>query len=244
MRKNSKVFKTKSSDWSLYRRFITFVGAIVVILLGTYFVGLFVLSRLGTREETFTQRDRTAPPPPTLSGVPQATHSAKLNIKGFAEPGTTVHLFLNQAEKDSQLISSEGRFTFEEVVLETGQNEIHAVATDATGNESRPSTTYRVIIDQKPPQLEVSEPEDGTIIKEEEGQQTFVLVKGKVEEIATVTVNEHQAIVRGEGSFEYRLLLTEGEENVVKIVARDRAGNKTTVEKTIIYKKLKEEDEE
>ncbi len=244
MRKNSKVFKAKSSDWLLYRRFIIFVGAIVVILLGTYFVGLTILSRLGTREETFTERDRTAPPPPVLTSIPQATHSAKLNIKGFAEPGTTVRLFLNNLEKESQLIGAQGDFIFEEVALESGQNEVYASATDSAGNESRASSTYKVIIDQKPPKLEVSEPKNGAVITQEEGKQGFVLVKGKVEENATVTVNNHQAIVRGEGDFEYRLLLNDPEENIIKIDARDLAGNKTTVEKTVIYRKLEEEESE
>lgn len=225
----------------MYRRFLILVTAIVILLTGTYFIGLTVLSRISTREEIFTQRDRVAPPPPTLTGIPQATHSAQLNIRGFAEPGSTVTLFLNGSEEDSQLISSEGQFNFENIVLELGENEIYATTKDTTGNESRPSATYKVIIDQKPPKLEVTEPENNAIIKEEEDKQTFVLVKGKVEEGATVTVNDYQAIVREEGNFEYRLLLTEEEENIIKIVAKDLAGNKTTIEKTVIYKKLESE---
>ena len=244
MRKNSKVLKTKSSDWPLYRRFIILLATIAVVLLGTYFVGLTILSRLGTHEETFTQRDRTAPPPPTLSSIPQATHSAKLNIRGFAEAGSTVALFLNNNEEDSQLVSAEGQFIFEEVGLEQGENEIYATASDTTGNESRQSTVYKVVIDRKPPKLEVTEPENNAVITQEDGEQTFIIVKGSVEENAIVTVNGHQAIVREEGRFEYRLLLTEPEENTIKIEARDLAGNKTTVEKTVIYKKLEESDEE
>ena len=228
----------------MYRRFIILLTAIAVVLLGTYFVGLAILSRLGTPDETFTQRDRTAPPPPTLSSVPQATHSAKLSIKGFAEAGSTVRLFLNNNEENSLLVSAEGQFVFEEIGLESGENEIYATASDATGNESRQSTVYKVIIDRKPPELEITEPEDSAIITQEEGKQTFVIVKGSVEENTIVTVNGHQAIVREEGNFEYRLLLTEPEENTIKIEARDLAGNKTTVEKTIIYKKLEESDEE
>jgi len=241
MRKNSKVLKTKSSDWPLYRRFIILLTAIAAVLLGTYFVGLAILSRLGTREEIFTQSDRTAPPPPTLSSVPQATNSAKLNIKGFAEAGSTVALFLNSNEEDSQLVSAEGQFVFEEVPLEQGENEIYAIAKDATGNESRQSTVYKVIIDRKPPKLEVTEPEDNAIISEEKDKQPFVLVKGNVEENTIITVNGYQAIVRGEGDFEYRLPLSEEGANTIKIEARDLAGNKTTIEKTIIYKKLESE---
>ncbi len=242
MRKNSKVLKTKSSDWPLYRRFIIILTTIVVVLLGTYFVGLAILSRLGTREETFTQRDRLAPPPPTLASIPQATNSATLKIRGFAEPGSTIKLFLNGNENDSQLVGSEGQFTFEDINLELGENEIYASASDSAGNESQPSSIYRTVIDQKPPKLEVTEPADSTIIKEEKDKQTFVSVVGKVEEGATVTVNEYQAIVREEGNFEYRLLLNEEGENVVKIVANDTAGNKTTVEKTVIYNKLEKSE--
>lgn len=238
MRKNSKVFKSYSSDWLLYRRFLILVAAIVVVLLGTYFIGLAILSHLGTRDETFTQSDRIAPPPPVLSNIPQATSSAKLNIKGFAESGSTVALFLNRSEKDSQLANSGGQFAFEEVNLELGENEIYATAKDSTGNESQQSTIYKITIDQKPPKLEVTEPENNFIIKEEKDKQTFVLVRGKVEEGCTVTVNEHQAIVREEGNFEYRLLLTDSGEVAIKIEAKDLAGNKTTIEKVVIYKKL------
>jgi hypothetical protein len=244
MRRNSKVLKTKKSDWPLYRRFFILVGAIVIILLATYFIGLAILSQIGTREDTFTQRDRIAPSPPILTGVPQATNSAQLNIKGFAEVGTTVTLFLNSGENDSQLVGAEGQFNFEKVGLELGENEIHTTTTDNAGNESRQSTVYKVVVDQKPPKLEVIEPENGAIVKEEEDKQTFVLVKGEVEEGATVTVNDYQAIVREEGKFEYRLLLTKEDENIIKIIARDTAGNKTTVEKAIIYKKLEEESED
>jgi len=242
MRKNSKVFKTKNSDWPLYRRFAILMAAIIVLLLGTYFVGLAILSRLGSREETFTQRDRIAPPPPTFTGIPEATNSAKLSLKGFAEPGTTVQLFLNSTERDSQLISAEGQFVFGEVNLEDGQNEIYAIAADSAGNESQPSATFHVIIDREPPKLEVTAPADNAVVKEEKDKQTFVVVTGKVEESVLVTVNDYQAIVRDEGNFEYRLLLTTEGENVIKIVAKDAAGNKTTIEKTVIYKKLEKED--
>ncbi len=238
MRKNSKVLQARSPDWPLYRRFFILVAAITAILMGTYFIGIALLSRIGTPEETFTERDRTAPPPPTLSSIPQATHSAKLNIKGFAEPGATVTLFLNNSEKDSQLTNAEGQFVFEEVPLEQGENGVYATAKDATGNESRPSTTYKVIIDRKPPKLEVTEPEEGVVITEEKDKQTFILVKGTVEENTIVTVNGYQAIVQGEGNFEYRLLLSEEGEIFIKIEARDLAGNKTTIGKTIIYEKL------
>jgi len=238
MRKNSKVFKNRTNDWSLYRRFFILVASIIIILLGTYFVGLTILGSLSNREETFSQRDRIAPPPPTLTGIPEATNSAQLNIKGFAEAGATVKIFLNGEEKDSQLTGSDGQFVFENVGLEQGENEIYAQAKDPAGNESQPSTIYKISIDQKPPKLEVTAPADNTIITEEKDKETIVLVTGKVEEGATVTVNDYQAIVREEGNFEYRLLLTTEGENIIKIVAKDRAGNKTTIEKTVIYKKL------
>ena len=127
--------------------------------------------------------------------------------------------------------------------LEQGENEVYTTAKDATGNESRPSTVYKVIIDRKPPKLEVTEPEQGATITEEEDKQTFVIVGGTVEENTIVIVNGHQAIVRGEGDFEYKLLLSDEGEIFIKIEARDLAGNKTTIEKTVIYKKLEQDSE-
>lgn len=238
MRKDSKVFKVTPSDWALYRRFILLLSAIAAVLLGTYFLGLTILSNLGTQDQTFTQQDRVAPPPPTLTGVPQATNSAELNIAGFAEASSTVALFLNGGKKDSQLADAEGKFIFEKVRLETGENEIYTEAKDSAGNESRQSAVYKVAVDQKPPKLEVTEPPNNATVSEEKGKQTFILVKGKAEENTTVTINEHQAILQNEGNFEYRLLLTEPGENKIKATAKDLAGNATTVEKTVIYQKL------
>lgn len=232
----------RESDWPLYRRFILLVVAIVALLTLTYFAGLVVLSNLnlfwgGTEPEPIVKKEGAIPPPQIFS-LPQATHSATLKITGFAPEGTTVALFVNEEETDSQITDKEGQFVFDEVSLNRGENKIYVTGKNQSGTESQPSTIQTVILDQDPPKIEITSPEDGKIIKEEKDQPTFVSVSGKVNENAVVTVNGRQAIVNGEGVFDHRLRLTEEGETVIKIEAKDPAGNKTTVEKTVIYKKL------
>lgn len=241
MRRYSK-FGIKESDWPLYRRFFLLVVAIVAILSLTYFAGLIVLANLnlfwgGTEPEPIVKKEGSIPPPQVFS-LPQATHSATLKITGFAPEGTTVALFVNEEETDSQITDKEGQFVFEKVNLNRGENKIYATGKSQSGAESQPSTIQTVVLDQEPPKIEITSPEDGQIVKEEEDQPTFVNVSGKVSENAVVTVNGRQAIVNGEGTFDHRLRLTEEGENTIKIEAKDPAGNRTTVEKTVIYKKI------
>ena len=60
-----------------------------------------------------------------------------------------------------------------------------------------------------------------------------MIIKGKTEKEAVVTVNERQVIVGLEGNFEADYFLTEGDNEII-VVAKDKAGNKT--EKTIKVK--------
>lgn len=238
----------RSSDWPLYRRFLVLITIILLLLLGAYFAGLFLLSNLNIFWGTVNPnggsgpKDTIAPSPPTIFSLPEATNSAALNVKGFAEPGGTVILFVNESQKDTQIADKEGRFSFNDLRLETGENRFGALVKDSSENESRTSTTQTVVFDKEPPKLEVNAPEDGDTVSEEKGKQTFVNVSGNVDGGAKVTVNGNLAIIREEGKFEHRLLLTEEGENTIKIEAKDAAGNKTVVEKTIIFKKLEAQD--
>jgi hypothetical protein len=245
MRRYSK-FGIKESDWPLYRRFFLLVAAIMAILALTYFAGLVVLANLNlfwgeAGPEPIVKKEGPIPPPQVLN-LPQATHSATLKIAGFAPEGTTIALFVNEEEVNSQITDKEGQFVFEAVNLNQGENKIYVTGKNQSGAESQPSTTQTVLLDQEPPKVEITSLEDNQIIKEEKDQPTFVSVSGKVSENAAVTVNGRQVIVNGDGIFDHRLRLTEEGENTIKIEATDAAGNKTTVEKTVIYKKLEESE--
>lgn len=249
LRSIKKTKFSRSSDWPLYRRFIVLISVILILLIGTYFAGLILLSNLDIFWGTVAPNgsvgpsDNIAPSPPTTFSLPEATNSATIKISGFAEPGGNVKLLVNNSEKDSQIADKEGKFTFTDVKLETGQNQIVTVVKDKAGNESQPSRSQAVVFDKEPPSLEVTAPENGNIIKEEKGKQTFLAVSGQVEEGTRVTVNGNLAIVRDEGKFEYRLLLLKEGDNRITIEAQDAAGNKTTVGKTVIYKKFEKGSE-
>lgn len=74
------------------------------------------------------------------------------------------------------------------------------------------------------PELEVSSPSEG-----EEVKGNVILVEGKTDPSATVTVNGDQAFVAIDGTFSKRVFGFEGEENV-KVVSKNRFGNETTKE--------------
>lgn len=216
-------------------------------LIIVYFAGLTVLSRIDTVfpgiEPPITSTHNNVVPPPNIFSLPQATNSASLKVQGFAPQGTAVTLFVNEREIDSQITDKEGKFVFEDVRLDPGENKIYMIGRNQSGIESQPSLAQTVVVDQQPPKIELTSPEDGLIIKEEKDQPSFVTVSGSVSESAVVTVNGHQAIVNSENTFDHRLRLAEEGENIIKIEAQDKAGNKTTVEKTVIYKKLEGEEE-
>jgi hypothetical protein len=236
--------RRQNQERNLYIRFLALVGAIIVILVLTYFAGIAVLGNLnvflGTPAPTpNTSRERVVPPPKVYS-LPQATYSGQIKVEGYAQPGSRVTLFVNENEIESLVSNKDGQYTFDQVSLKKGENQIYVVAKDSEGTESKPSNTATVVFDDQPPKLTIENPKDNQIIKEDKKGNTFVMVKGSVSERATVTVNGQQAIINQDNEFEHRLNLSKEGENIIKIIARDRAGNETVVEKTIIYKKLEE----
>ncbi len=176
-----------------------------------------------------TGRDNLPPPPPQLDPLPEATNSASLAISGQAEAGAELVLFQNGEEKEKTKVNEEGDFIFSQVELEEGENIFLARAYDEAGNESQASLAQTVIFDKEPPALEIESPGDGQTINDNKE----IIIKGKTEKEAVVTVNERQVIVGLEGNFEADYFLTEGDNEII-VVAKDKAGNKT--EKTIKVK--------
>ena len=185
------------------------------------------LGDLRSSTQTITGEDVLPPPPPVMQPVAEATNSAVVEISGFAEEGSSVVLSLNGSDAYETLVDSDGEFLFDSVKLNQGDNEIVATSTDTAGNKSKASSTTTIELDQTLPTLTIDAPADGQTFF---GQmQKVVRVSGKIDPGSTVLVNNSFVILSQEGAFSHLVQLNEGE-NIIAIIAQDRAGNRAEKE--------------
>ncbi len=179
-----------------------------------------------------TDGDTLAPAPPRLSLATDATNSSILNLAGYSEPGTSVEIFLNQQSVKTVTTEATGQFLANDLTLQEGNNEIYAKAKDEAGNESAASKTETLLYDSTPVKLEIESPQDGATFYGS-GQKKLE-VKGTAEPEAEVTVNNRGVIVDQNGKFVTTLQLADGEQ-LIKIAAKDEAGNETEKEIKVTY---------
>lgn len=165
---------------------------------------------------------------PILDPLPEATNSAEIIVSGKSVEKAEIELFINDELADKTSASKDGRFEFEQILLE-GSNKIY-VRAEHDEKKSDFSQSFDVIFDGKAPELSISSPSDGQSFG---GDQNRVNVSGTTEENARVTVNGFWAIVNN-NSFSYNLPLQNGE-NTIKVSVSDLAGNKTEKEIKVTY---------
>ncbi len=204
--------------------FLTIATLAIFIFLGIPAIAKFAafLTDLRKSGEPVEKVDTTPPVPPKLDPLPEFTNQVRVELKGSTEPGATVVLFINN-KKDEVLANKGGVFTYS-LPLNKGENTISALAKDSAGNESQESSTHKITYDDEPPEIEVNSPEDGTTYYGSKQRQ--IVIEGKTEELASVTINDRIVVVESDGSFAFATTLTEGE-NSFTIKAQDSAGNAT-----------------
>jgi len=222
-----------------FKRLVKILAVFFLALVVLYYVGINLLASVGGfwaslrgRGGEFSQQDKLAPPPPSLSPVPLYTKEEGIKIEGYAEAGAEVTLFVNRKEAGKTVAEKGGQFSFSSVTLREGENKITAIAKDGAGNESLKSATLKVILDKEPPELTVNKPKEG---QQFSGEKNKIKIVGKTERGATVKVNKHQATVLADGSFSLTLIASNEGEIKLTVVATDRAGNETTREIAVIY---------
>jgi len=230
----SRLFKkqeAKSLRLAIIFTILSFSLIFGIIFLGpTIFIKLSLfIANLRSSSQSPQLEDRIPPAPPQVLIPFDATSSAKINLSGFAEPGVKVEIFLNGTSKETLIADNDGNFQLSNLSISDGENEIYAVATDNAGNVSQPSPKIMVTFDDAPPKLEISEPENKATFY---GISKIIEIKGETDEGASVTVNDHLATMEAGGKFRYSLTLGLGVNNI-KIVATDKAGNKTEKELTV-----------
>lgn len=178
--------------------------------------------------------DTDAPQVPLLSAPIPATFSAQVAISGYGEKESEVVLVVNGVEISKQPVTSDdGLFTMDAPITE-GENSISLFAQDSSGNKSALSKSYTVIMDATAPTIEIESPANGSTIELTKNQLTTI--KGKTEPNASVTVDGRTVRANTEGIFTTTKQLAEGE-NKISILATDSAGNQSTIELTLTFKR-------
>ena len=179
---------------------------------------------LKSSKELVENEDQTPPSPPRLQAGPGATNDPYVTLKGFAEAGATVKIFLN-AELEKEVISdNDASFIVDSLFLSSGKNRLQAKAIDRAGNESEDSVMMIIDYDNQAPALEVNQPEPAEKVK----------ISGKTEPEATLKINDRLIILDQEGNFTSAINLDEGE-NRILVSATDQAGNQTEKEIILNY---------
>ena len=231
--------KNKQEEELLQKLKITMAALITTILLVIislqFFgpkIGSFFLLVSKNRNDS-GPGDTIPPTAPIFSQVPDATNEKKITLNGITEPGATVRVFVNGPEKEKTIADNDGGFTFVDLDLGKGNNIIFAKATDENNNESEKSKVFTIVFDDEAPELEITSPQHGDTIK---NLNKRVLIQGTLNEKAEVKINDRQAVVKSDNTFELLLGVDEGEV-VITVKAVDRAGNKSQAVITINYEK-------
>lgn len=232
----SKSAKTADLSKKLFSQIILiFVILIVMVLSVTRFApmigGLFGFISIHRGEKTETLN--TALPPPVFIDPPEAVKETTVTLTGLSEAKTTVKLYVNGPEKDSVLADDSGEFTFIDVKLNSGKNTIFAKAESDKDRKSDKSETLIIHVDKEEPKIDIDSPKDGETVRNLDKR---VLIEGKVNEEATVTINDRKAVVKPDNSFEFLLGVDEGNVKIT-IKAVDKAGNEEEKVINISYEK-------
>ncbi|MDI6860537.1 MAG: stalk domain-containing protein [Caldisericia bacterium] len=163
--------------------------------------------------------------PPTLTlnvePIPSFVNTPVITIKGSTDKGATV--YINDEEID---VDEEGKFETSYTLIE-GLNTIVIKAEKGTLTKTK---RISVTLDTTPPKLQV-------IIPENVLERIFE-IKGTTEVGATVTINDEPVLVNPDGSFSYTLTIPVGENEIQVVVkAQDKAGNVSTVSKTVKFRR-------
>ncbi|MBU1033872.1 hypothetical protein KKI22_02860 [Patescibacteria group bacterium] len=223
---SSRLVKREKSKIQKQTFLFVFFG-IVFLLLFIFLIvpGLIrIFFSIIDKDSPFEEKDTVPPQVPVLSTIPfEATYSANLNLRGFAEPKSKV-VFLLNSEKNAEIdVAEDGQFEYE-INLNDGENELSIFGVDEMGNESLKTRSYLITRDSEAPSLEIEEPKDGTKIELKKNRT--LTIKGKTEAEAKVLINGRLVLADKEGNFSSNYYLNEGK-NELKFEVTDKAKNKT-----------------
>ncbi|MBI2773427.1 MAG: hypothetical protein HYX56_02905 [Chloroflexi bacterium] len=170
---------------------------------------------------------------PLLDGLAEFTKANEIRISGKVpsyaiKPDNAVELALNGLRLTTYTLGADGAFGGANITLPDGTSTI--VATLVEGTTQIASTSRTVTVDRTPPVVTITRPKTGDTV---EGPD--VIVEGKTEAGAEVTVNDRALRPNPDGTFTERLVPPVGALKVT-IVAKDKAGNEAKTELLVTVK--------
>ncbi len=219
------------------RLIITVIIAGVILYVTVFWILPALINGIGFFTDIFksskhkTQVSENATLAPPVFNIPfEATNTGQLTFTGFATPNTKVELYLDNELRETLKTSFDGSFTFQNIDLALGTNNIFGKTLDDKNKESLPSKTIQLLYDGEKPKLELTEPEDGRQV-----QGTRQLnVSGVTDPDAQIYINDSQVIVKSDGTFTNQFNLSDGDNNII-IKAKDKAGNTTELARKIHF---------
>ncbi len=168
----------------------------------------------------------------TAQGLPDFTREPQLKITGrvpeFAmAAGRKLEITLNGSVVSSIEPDAGGAFAAS-LTLREGPNAM--ALTLLSGTDIIAHSSYTVVLDRQPPLLTLTRPATGATI-----EGTNVVIEGKSEAGATITVDGRTVIPAQDGSFSDSYTVIPGAMTIT-VTARDRAGNETTVKTPVTVK--------
>lgn len=165
--------------------------------------------------------------PPILSGIPNATNSARISFSGVStENEGIIEVYVNNELEEEIELSGKKEFEIKNIRLAKGANSIKARF--SKGDETSGfGEEHNVSYVTEEPTLEVTFPSDGSTFTRADRSIT---VTGKTDPDTSISVNSFRAIVDNTGKFSYLLQLNDGENNI-NVEAQNLAG--ITARKTL-----------
>ncbi len=151
------------------------------------------------------------------------------NVKGASKYGVEISKHPDFAQRTYSVKTQSNNLLWK--VEKGGLYFLRIYSIDNQGLEGpfSPAVEFYVDIDLSPPYLAVHTPLNGDVILSNK-----VIVRGMVEKNTTLTINGHEVDSKKEGgAFDYELNLLKGEQTII-IEAKDAAGNKTTIKRSVI----------
>ena len=189
----------------------------------------YAVDKEGHKEEVRSLEIRVDTLPPVIAIIsPQdnsVLSSKTVTIKGYVDPGSSVSI-----DGKPIVVDSTGNFVAS-IEISNSPQTIRIDATDIAGNTAQKTLTLS--LDLTPPPLLITKP-----VMFQQVNTLPLLVEGKTEKGAKVTVNGEVAEVKDDGSFSFALsTLPEGELSKIEVVATDSAGNSTKQVVSVKYSK-------
>ncbi len=224
--------RLRQEEKKFTRKLITSLVIVAASGIFVIFFGLPLLAKVvffmsgGSQKQTQNTTDTSlALLPPTLDPIVTATNSARINISGYSVIDATITVVVNGEESAKIPTDKDGKFSTSEITLKEGENKINAFVAKKD-QESSPSVTFVVIYKKSNPNIEISSPKNGARIHQDSRD---ISISGLTDAGNRLTINDRLVIVQNDGSFNFKVTLTDGD-NTIKLQAADDAGNTTDQE--------------